>query len=113
LQRAVARVKAKERREFLAAMAYMDEIHKSAVPGAHWYLWALAVEPGCQGQGIGSRLLRPVLARADKEGLSCYLETHAERNVAFYQKWGFRVVNDDLMPGQGGRMWTMLRETNR
>jgi ribosomal protein S18 acetylase RimI-like enzyme len=113
LQRAVARLKSKPRREFLEGMAYMDEIHKAAVPGPHWYLWALGVEPGCQGQGIGSRLLQPVLARADSDGLSCYLETHAERNVAFYQRWGFGVLNDDLMPGRGGRMWTMLREPHR
>ncbi len=110
LQRAVARLKAQSRQEFLEAMAYMDEIHKSAVPGSHWYLWALGVEPGCQGQGIGGRLLQPVLAQAGNDGLPCYLETHAERNVAFYQRWGFAVLNDELMPGRGGRMWAMLRE---
>ena len=70
-----------------------------AVPGSHWYLWALGAEPGCQGRGIGGRLLQLVLAQADSDGLPCYLETHAERNLAFYQKWGFEVLNDDLMPG--------------
>lgn len=110
LQRAVARFKPQARRQFMAALAYMDEIHKREAPGAHWYLWALGVEPDCQGQGIGSRLIEPVLAQADKSELPCYLETQTEGNVAFYRKRGFEVVSDGLVPDQGARIWTMLRE---
>jgi ribosomal protein S18 acetylase RimI-like enzyme len=67
LQRAVAGFNARARQDFLAALAYMDEIHKREAPGPHWYLWALGVEPGHQGQGIGSRLIQPVLTQADKD----------------------------------------------
>ena len=110
LARAVARFNPRARRDFQAALNYMDEIHKRLVPGPHWYLWALGVEPGKHGQGIGSRLLQPVLARASQEGLPCYLETEAEANVAFYQKHGFRVMSDGQVPGPGYRIWTMLRQ---
>jgi len=110
LQRAVARFPAQARSEFLAALAYMDEIHKREAPGPHWYLWALGVEPARQGQGIGNRLIAPVLAQADREGGPCYLETETEGNVAFYQKRGFHIVSDGLVPGQSLRIWTMLRE---
>jgi ribosomal protein S18 acetylase RimI-like enzyme len=113
LQRAVAGFNPQARHEFLAALAYMDEIHKREVPGPHWYLWALGVEPDCQGQGTGSRLIQPVLSQADKEGVPCYLETQTERNVAFYRKRGFDVVSDGIAPGQKIRIWTMLREANR
>jgi ribosomal protein S18 acetylase RimI-like enzyme len=113
LQRAVARFPPQARREFLSALTYMDELHKRKVPGPHWYLWALGVEPARQGQGIGSRLIAPVLAQADREGLPCYLETETAGNVAFYQKQGFYVVSDDLVPGQSLRIWTMLREPAR
>jgi ribosomal protein S18 acetylase RimI-like enzyme len=109
LQWAVARFNPNARRQFLAALAYMDEIHKREVPGPHWYLWALGVEPGCQGQGIGGRLIQPVLTQADEDRVPCYLETETERNVAFYQKRGFEVVTDGVVPGQGFRIWTMLR----
>jgi ribosomal protein S18 acetylase RimI-like enzyme len=112
LQRAVAAFNPQARQEFMAALAYMDEIHKREVPGPHWYLWALGVEPGCQGQGIGSRLIRPVLSQADQDGLPCYLETQTERNVAFYQKRGFQVVSDGVVPGQEVRIWAMLREAH-
>jgi ribosomal protein S18 acetylase RimI-like enzyme len=101
------------RKEFLAVLAYMDKIHKREAPGPHWYLWALGVEPGHQGQGIGSRLIQPVLARADKDGVPCYLETQTEGNVAFYQKQGFEVVSDGWVPEQEIRVWTMLREPQR
>lgn len=112
LQRAVARFNPQARQEVLAALAYMDEIHKRAAPEPHWYLWALGVEPDCQGQGIGSRLLQPVLTQADNDGISCYLETQTERNVAFYRKRGFEVVSDGVVPDQGIRVWTMLRPTH-
>jgi ribosomal protein S18 acetylase RimI-like enzyme len=113
LQRAVARFNPQSRQEFLSALAYMDEIHKREVPGPHWYLWALGVEPGCQGQGIGSRLIAPVLAQADQDGVACYLETQTESNVAFYQRRGFEVISDGQAPGEGFRIWTMLREAQR
>ncbi len=113
LQRAVARFPAQARSGFLATLAYMDDIHKREVPGPHWYLWALGVEPAQHGKGIGGRLLVPALAQADREGVPCYLETETEGNVAFYQKRGFHVVSDGLVPGQSLRIWTMLREPAR
>ncbi|MGD9101106.1 MAG: N-acetyltransferase [Anaerolineae bacterium] len=113
LQRAVVRFNSQARRKFLAALAYLDEIHKREAPGPHWYLWVLGVAPHCQGQGIGSRLIQPVLTQADQDGVLCYLETHAERNVVFYQRRGFQVVSDGIVPDQGVRVWTMLRKAHR
>jgi GNAT superfamily N-acetyltransferase len=112
-QRAVARFKSEARRNFLATLAYMDEIHKREVTGPHWYLWALGVEPDRQGKGIGGRLLQPVLSQADRDGALCYLETQTETNVAFYQKRGFEVVNDSVVPDQDIRVWAMLRDVRR
>lgn len=110
LQRAVARFNPQARQDFLATMAHLDEIHKREVPGSHWYLWALGVDPGCQGQGIGSRLIQPVLTQADRDGVPCYLETQTQGNVSFYENRGFKVVSDGLVPDQEMRIWTMLRE---
>ena len=62
-----------------------------------------------QGQGVGSSLVAPMLARADAEGLPCYLETMKERNVAFYEKHGFQVVVEDDLPKGGPHFWTMKR----
>jgi ribosomal protein S18 acetylase RimI-like enzyme len=97
------------RRRAMGLVGYLDEKHRRAMHGPHWYLWALGVEPAAQGQGIGGSLIRPVLARADAEGLPCYLETETERNVAFYRKYGFEVVTAEVVPGHGLMLWTLSR----
>ncbi|MEX2159595.1 MAG: GNAT family N-acetyltransferase [Dehalococcoidia bacterium] len=94
---------------FLTVLSKLEHLHKRDVPPEHWYLWILGVEPERQGQGIGGNLIAPVLERADKEHLPCYLETMKERNVTFYQKNGFEVVVDDTFK-DGPRYWTMRRE---
>lgn len=86
-----------------------ERLHKRDVPSHHWYLSTLGVEPTQQGQGIGSALIQPVLARADAEGLSCYLETEKARNVPFYQRHGFEVVVEGHLPKGGPQFWTMIR----
>ncbi len=88
---------------------YADALHRRCVPGRHWYLFAIGVEPECQGQGIGSALLRPMLGRADREGMPVYLETHYARNVGFYQKYGFGVAEEGRMPGSDVTVYAMLR----
>jgi ribosomal protein S18 acetylase RimI-like enzyme len=113
LQRAVVRFSPRARREFLRTLAFMDAAHKRDAPSRHWYLWCLGVEPACHGQGIGSRLLRPVLDQAGRDGVPCYLETETEGNVAFYRKHGFEVVSEYVLPGLGVAFWTMLREVHR
>jgi len=89
---------------------YAVRLHKRDVPRRHWYLSTLGVEPPRQGQGIGGALIQPVLARADAEGLLCYVETEKERNLPFYRRHGFEVVVEDDMPNGGPHFWTMRRE---
>jgi tRNA (guanine37-N1)-methyltransferase len=54
---------------------------------------ALVVEPGCQGRGIGSRLLR-ALESALPEVVRFDLTTNPvmEGNVPFYERHGYRVT---------------------
>jgi GNAT superfamily N-acetyltransferase len=89
---------------------YAGEIRKRVVPGRHWYLQLLAVDPAFQGKGFSSRLVKPMLARADKEGLPCYLETQAAKNVTLYEHFGFRVGEEGLIPGSNVHSWAMVRE---
>lgn len=75
----------------------------------HWYLSVLSISPEFQGQGHGTALLRPGLERVDADGTAAYLETQRERNVGFYEKFGFELVEkmtvDDEIP-----VWLMYRE---
>jgi GNAT superfamily N-acetyltransferase len=78
-------------------------------PGPHWYLSLLAVRPDCQGRGHAGALVRPMLQRADRQGLPCYLETQNERNLPVYAHFGFRVVGQALIPGSSVGHWSMVR----
>ena len=76
----------------------------------HFYLQGLGTDPLRQGEGLGSAVLQPVLVRCDREGLPAYLETTKERNVGFYESYGFAVVARTRLPLHGPPMWFMWRE---
>ncbi len=95
--------------KFITSLNKLEHFHKRDVPPEHWYLFVLGVEPERQGKGVGGTIIQPVLERADKDRLPCYLETMKERNVEFYSKHGFEVVVDDTFK-DGPRYWTMKRE---
>jgi ribosomal protein S18 acetylase RimI-like enzyme len=95
-------------RRSVAAMNALDGAHKRDVASRHWYLFLLGVDPSCQRQGIGGRLIEPVLARAEADGTPVYLDTTNERNVSFYQLHGFEVVTAGRVP-DGPRFWTMTK----
>jgi ribosomal protein S18 acetylase RimI-like enzyme len=62
----------------------------------HWYLETMGVDPAVQRQGLGGRLLEPVLKIADRDGVDCYLETADPRNAEYYARHGFVVENTAL-----------------
>ena len=97
------------RKRFMAGVTDTEAVHKRLMRVPHWYLWLLGVAPDRQGHGYGSALLQPILARADEDGVPCYLETQTERNVAFYRRRGFEVAETGLMPGVDLPVWYLVR----
>jgi GNAT superfamily N-acetyltransferase len=75
-----------------------------------WALTLIGVEPGRKGSGLGGQVIAPVLARADADGTPCYLDTLEARNVPFYERHGFHVIEDAVEPASGLRYWLMLRD---
>ena len=75
----------------------------------HWYLAILSVSPESQGRGLGGALIRPGLERADAEGVAAYLETQRERNVGFYERFGFKLVEKITIDGELP-VWLMHRD---
>jgi ribosomal protein S18 acetylase RimI-like enzyme len=88
---------------------YANVVRQRAVPGQHAYLQILGIYPAYQGQGYAGGLLRPMLMRADREGLQCFLETQSAKNVALYEHFGFRVVEVGIIPGSDIKSWAMVR----
>jgi len=91
---------------------FARELRRRLAPTPHWYLEILGVDPQFQGKGCASRLLKPMLARLDAEKLPAYLETSTEEYVPMYQHFGFKVLQEAVMPGSGTKMWVMLREND-
>ncbi len=90
------------------ALNLIEKKHPKAPP--HYYLAVLGVEPEFQGRGFGSALMRPVLARCDRDRMPAYLESSKRRNIALYERHGFRVVEELRLPKEGPPIWPMWRE---
>jgi len=71
-----------------------ETLHEHHEPLPHWYLALLGVEPELQGSGVGAALLGAWLRLVDADGRGAYLETDTSRNVAFYERAGFRVKRE-------------------
>lgn len=92
-----------------AAVALLNEVDRRHPHEEHWYLVLLGVDPAWQRRGLGGRLLGPVLARCDEQGLPAYLETQKPENVAFYGRHGFTVRDEIHLPG-APPVWLLWRE---
>jgi ribosomal protein S18 acetylase RimI-like enzyme len=97
-------------RRFTTMMAVTSEAHQQFAPENHWYLFILAVSPALQGQGLGGRLIHPILERADAAGLPCYLETMNPRALPFYDKHGFKLVHQAHLPDSATPFWGLRRK---
>ena len=96
-------------RDASAAIEVLEERRKAHAPTPHYYLSALGVEPELQGTGIGSALIAPTLAAADAAGVPAYLETATARNVLLYERHGFDVLEELILPKTDVHGWLMLR----
>jgi GNAT superfamily N-acetyltransferase len=87
----------------------LETIERAHPRGPHWYLAMLGTDPVHQGKGVGRALLEPILDRCDAEGLGAYLESSKERNVPYYQRFGFTVTGQLDLP-DGPPLWPMWRD---
>ena len=60
----------------------------------HWHLGPIGVLPSHQGQGIGSMLMKRFCMEVDACRADAYLETDVDKNVRFYEKFGFKVISE-------------------
>lgn len=72
-------------------LKWLKEVEKYHPKEAHFYLEYLGVDPQHQGMRIGTSLLQHLTAKADAEGVGCYLENASPRNLPFYQRAGFTI----------------------
>ncbi|PGH14479.1 hypothetical protein AJ80_05924 [Polytolypa hystricis UAMH7299] len=82
-------------------------------PRGYYFCNVLAVLPGCQGKGIGRKLMDVVMRQADVEDAKCYLESSkGVPNVEIYGRMGFKTMSEmDCADGDVVcRLYCMVRE---
>lgn len=93
-----------------STMGAFNIIEKKHPHEPHYYLLALGVEPDRQGRSIGTQLMRPVLEMCDRDKVPAYLESSKEVNVPLYERNGFRVTEEMVVPNGGPKIWLMWRD---
>ena len=75
-----------------------------------WYLHLVAVRPQFRDKKFSSLLIRPMLTRAEKEGLPCTLITQSAENVRKYEHWGFKVVSEMPVARSQEKFYSMRKD---
>jgi ribosomal protein S18 acetylase RimI-like enzyme len=97
-------------RRLLGVMSGLSAVEKRHPHDPHYYLMALGVEPAQQGRSIGTQLMAPMLERCDRKGVPAYLESSNEKNVPLYERNGFKVTEEFVVPYHGPKIWLMWRD---
>jgi len=72
----------------------------------HWHLGPVGVLPPFQGSGVGAALMGRFCREVDARQAAAFLETDQSRTAAFYQRFGFQVVDQvDIFGVTNYFMW--------
>lgn len=88
---------------------HFEAMHERVMDRPHWYLSFLAVDPAHRALGMGTLLMRYTLDQVIPAGVTCYLDSVDARNLPFYERLGFRVVEAGVVPGSQLRAWALRR----
>jgi ribosomal protein S18 acetylase RimI-like enzyme len=74
----------------------------------HWHLGPVGVLPSHQGEGIGTKLLSRFCQEVDACLSPAYLETDTDKNVRFYERFGFEIVKEtEIFDVKNRYMWRL------
>ena len=96
--------------EFDEVNHYTTKLRDAVIEPPYLQLSPIGVIPKEQGKGLGTKLLKPMMKRLDEINLKCFLETQEERNLAYYERFGFEITKETRLPGLNLRNWVMIRE---
>ncbi len=95
----------------IARAKSVAEVMEKAHPQApHYYLFAVGVRKAGQGKGLGGRIIREGLKKADADGAPAYLENSNPKNTALYERLGFSAIAPLGLPAGAPPLLGMLRK---
>jgi len=74
------------------------------------YITIIGVKQEYQKRGFGGKILQAIFEEADKTHTRIYLETGTLQNCKMYEKYGFKVLNEIILPRLDLPMWEMKRD---
>ncbi|MEL6252254.1 MAG: GNAT family N-acetyltransferase [Bacteroidota bacterium] len=90
----------------------LQALTESLLPdGDFLHLGPIAVKPSYQSKGVGSQLMKTFISIAEKEQQAVFLHTGKERNLTFYERFGFRLSEKSSF--LGAPIWAMIRGINQ
>ena len=94
----------------LAAGRTVTDLMKANHPEEpHWYLGIIGSDPTSRGAGFGHALMKSRLDRCDAEFAPAYLESSNPDNIPYYQRFGFEITGEIVLPEGGPSLWPMWR----
>jgi len=89
---------------------FMNSQNSKHISNDMWYLSILGVNPAYQNQGLGKKLVEPVLIEADKLQVATYLETFTLQNNSFYKRLGYEIITSIKTPSINQEYNLMIRK---
>lgn len=83
--------------------AWLSEWARHEPQEQHWHLGPIGVLPSRQGTGVGTMLMDRFCTEVDACAAKAYLETDLDRNVRFYEKFGFELIAETEIFGVKNR----------
>lgn len=87
-----------------------NQIERHAPKTPYYYLFFMGIDPSSQGRGIGSMMLREMLARCDAEKRPAYLEATRGALIPFCRRHGYRTLEPLAVRHGGPTMLPMWRD---
>jgi len=94
---------------YLSIIQFMTKNSLELIPTKSWYLSIVGLKSSFQNQGLGAGLINPILDKCDVLNIPTYLETFTPRNMNFYRKLGYKVVDSFYEPTIKSEYWLMMR----
>lgn len=98
---------------FLKMMEFQKlsvESRRKLIKGPYWYLDLICVQPDFQRQHIGEKLILPFLDKAKSDEVPVVLETQNSENVKYYERFGFKVISEELVGRSNFKNFIMLKK---